>query len=89
MASVSVPTTRLATGAVMPLVGLGTWKAPAGEVSAAVLHALKSGYRHLGAFSMLCVGVPLLWTAAHSYLLCVCVTDCAADYDVSGGNLRL
>lgn len=43
----AMPTARMATGAAIPLVGLGTWKAGTGEVAAAVKHALKVGYRHL------------------------------------------
>ena len=34
-------------GVRMPLVGLGTWQAPKGEVGAAVLAALMAGYRHI------------------------------------------
>ena len=37
----------LHNGAKMPLVGLGTWQSKAGEVQAAVIHALKNGYRHI------------------------------------------
>ncbi|MCJ1304830.1 hypothetical protein MMC08_007643 [Hypocenomyce scalaris] len=44
----SVPTHfELNTGASIPAVGLGTWQAKPGEVSKAVVHALKCGYRHL------------------------------------------
>ncbi|MCJ1259175.1 hypothetical protein MMC24_007011 [Lignoscripta atroalba] len=38
---------KLNTGASIPAVGLGTWQSKPGEVGDAVLHALKSGYRHI------------------------------------------
>lgn len=49
-AKMSVPETfKLNSGHSMPAVGLGTWKSKPGEVSAAVKHALKVGYRSVDA----------------------------------------
>ncbi|KAL4321870.1 hypothetical protein AHAS_Ahas14G0153700 [Arachis hypogaea] len=37
----------LNTGGKIPSVGLGTWKAPPGEIGNAVIAAVKAGYRHI------------------------------------------
>merc|ERR550514_2273153 len=43
----SCPTVTLASGHKMPVVALGTWKAPAGVTAAAVETAIKYGYRNI------------------------------------------
>lgn len=42
-------TFTLNTGAKIPAIGLGTWQSDPGQVSAAVEHALKHGYKHIDA----------------------------------------
>merc|ERR1719158_2671638 len=41
------PSVKLASGHMMPVVALGTWKAPAGVTAAAVEAAIKGGYRNI------------------------------------------
>eukprot|EP00310_Coccolithus_braarudii_P021118 CAMPEP_0183350268 /NCGR_PEP_ID=MMETSP0164_2-20130417/18397_1 /TAXON_ID=221442 /ORGANISM="Coccolithus pelagicus ssp braarudi, Strain PLY182g" /LENGTH=313 /DNA_ID=CAMNT_0025522165 /DNA_START=105 /DNA_END=1046 /DNA_ORIENTATION=- len=41
------PVVTLNDGRKMPLVGLGTWKSEPGQVKAAVIAAVKAGYRHI------------------------------------------
>jgi len=48
----TTPRIPLAGGDGLPSLGLGTWKAAAGEVGAAVIEALELGYRHLDAASI-------------------------------------
>jgi diketogulonate reductase-like aldo/keto reductase len=40
-------TLRLRTGAVLPSIGLGTWKSSSGDVAEVVYQAIKAGWRHL------------------------------------------
>ncbi|KAK9823653.1 hypothetical protein WJX72_004430 [[Myrmecia] bisecta] len=44
---VEVPVTTLNNGRRMPMLGLGTWKAPAGQVGPIIERALRGGYRHI------------------------------------------
>lgn len=46
-ADYSQPTTQLATGQAMPLLGFGTWQIPDEEATAATVAALEAGYRHI------------------------------------------
>ncbi|TXT15886.1 hypothetical protein VHUM_00389 [Vanrija humicola] len=51
----SVPTEfKLNNGTTIPAVGLGTWKSEPGQVTQAVEHAIKSGYKHID--GALCYG---------------------------------
>ncbi|XP_050315938.1 aldo-keto reductase family 1 member B1-like [Anthonomus grandis grandis] len=43
---VQVPLIQLNNGITMPVIGLGTWRAPPGEVYKAVQDAIDSGFRH-------------------------------------------
>jgi hypothetical protein len=54
MAELQDKTFTLNTGAKIPAIGFGTWKAGPGEAAAAVEAAFKAGYRHF-----VCVNVNL------------------------------
>ena len=43
----SVPTTTLNDGVVIPQLGFGTWQVPADEAEKAVSAALEAGFRHI------------------------------------------
>ena len=43
------PTLSLATGAKLPVIGLGLWKIPKPDAANLVQHAIRTGYRHLDA----------------------------------------
>jgi len=45
--NVSTSSIELTNGSRMPLVGLGTWQSPKGQVKQAVIDAIASGYRHI------------------------------------------
>ncbi|XP_055716079.1 1,5-anhydro-D-fructose reductase isoform X2 [Phlebotomus papatasi] len=47
--SANIPKISLSNGQEMPVVGLGTWRAPDNEVELALEAALKCGYRHIDA----------------------------------------
>ncbi|KAH8051105.1 oxidoreductase [Aureococcus anophagefferens] len=49
MSGFTNPTVTLASGHTMPMVALGTWKAPPGVTGAAVEAAIKAGYRNIDA----------------------------------------
>lgn len=51
MAGLQSKTFALNTGAKIPAIGFGTWKAGPGEAAAAVKAAFKAGYRHFVSFS--------------------------------------
>lgn len=50
MADVQKKTFTLNTGAKIPAIGFGTWKAGPGEAAAAVKSAFEAGYRHFVCF---------------------------------------
>jgi len=47
VATAAIPTTKLSSGAEMPVLGFGVFQIPADQTEAAVLAALESGYRSL------------------------------------------
>ncbi|KAK9865849.1 hypothetical protein WJX84_010534 [Apatococcus fuscideae] len=45
--TIAIPSLKLNNGREMPILGLGTWKAPPGEVGMTVERGLRAGYRHV------------------------------------------
>lgn len=43
----SVPTVKMSSGFEIPIIGIGTWKSPQGQVEQAVKDAIDAGYRHI------------------------------------------
>ena len=45
--TIAIPSLKLNNGREMPILGLGTWKAPPGEVGMTVERGLRAGYRYI------------------------------------------
>jgi hypothetical protein len=78
---ITVPTARLASGSLFPVVGLGTWKIPKEDAAATVKEAIRMGYTHIGESRRAAAATACRALAPTHCCGLSCAADCASDYD--------